>query len=1588
MVLLAFCPAALHAQQFAQVAPLSFTKVFGGADPLPQTISVANVGTAFNFSDSVSTSSGGTWLSATVCNLCAAPHVVTVTVQPLVTLAAGTYSGQVVLTSQGGAVSMTVPVTLTIAAAGTAFLDNLAGQMSFFVSTGRADSTSQDIQVRNGGAGTLNWTLAKSTADGGNWLTVSASSGTAPTLITVGVNVANLPGGGLTAGTFVGNLLITGGSTSVTVPVSVFVGNATFYQVNPINFTKVFAGADPLPQILTVPSNGTAFNFYATAVTATGGNWLSVSPVCNLCATPRAVTAIVTTSPTMAVGTYTGQILFRSQNGAMSITVSVTLTVAPAASSYFDNVPGQMSFYLKTNGTIVTTQDLEIRNGGQGTLNWTLTGSTADGGNWLNFSLTSGTAPSIVTVGVQVASLPNAGLVAGTFVGQLVFRASGSSVTVPVTVVVGDDVFNQVNAINFTKPYAGADPLPQNLTIATTGASFNFYATSSTATGGDWLSISPVCNLCAAPHTVTAIVTTSPSMAVGTYTGQILITSQNGAMSIIIPVTLTVAPTNLPYFDNVPGQMSFSIQTGSSGNPPSQSVNIRNAGPGTLSWTLDTSTSDGGNWLTASALSGTAPSSVTVSVLTQNLPNLGLIAGTFTGELVFRTNGSSVTVSVSVVVGDNILAQVNAISFTKPQNGADPLPQILTFASTGTSFNFYTTASSATGGNWLSITPICNLCAAPRAVVAKVSASPTLGPGTYTGQIVVTTQSGSMSLTVPVTLTVEPPASAFFDNVQGQIGFSFVTGSGNPPTQNVQIRNGGAGSLNWSLSTMTADGGNWLTVSASNGTAPANVAVGVNVANLPNLGLVAGTFTGRLLFHSTTGDVTIPVSVTVGPNVFVPLSALSFSTTSGGTNPLPQTLTVSSTGAAFNFYALSYNATGGNWLSISPVCNLCATPRAVSTMVAASPTLGAGTYTGQVVFTSQSGGMAMTVPVILNVTGPTTLTITKTHSGNFMQGQAGATYTVTVHDTGGTTSGTVTVTETVPAGMTLVSMAGTGWSCPTGGNTCTRSDVLTAGASYPSITVTVNVAGNASSPLVNGVSVSGGGSATATATDSTVINPPSALLGISKTHINSFWRGQLNASYSVIVTNTIGAGPTSGTVTVTESVPTGMTLVSMAGTGWTCPNGGTTCTRTDPLSGGSSYPPITVTVSIASNAPASLTNLVSVSGGGSPSANVGDLTLITPPPVALRFVPLPPCRVADTRKPNGPFGGPQIPGGGTRDFIIPNSACGVPATAQAYSLNVAVVPSGPLGYLTVWPAGQAQPVASTLNSLDGRIKSNAAIVPAGSGGAVTVFASNPTQVVLDINGYFVPATDPTALAFYPVTPCRVVDTRKPTAPLGGPSLTGGQGRTFPILSASACNIPATAQAYSLNFAAVPPGPLGYLTAWPTGQAQPVVASLNALTGTVTANAAIVPAGTGGAIDIFASNTTNLVIDINGYFAPAATGGLSLYNVTPCRVLDSRKPAGTPPFSGALDISVAGSACGIPVASQAYVLSATVVPPGALGYLSLWPQGQSQPVVSTLNALDGAVTSNLALVPTTNGSVSVFASNPTHLVLDISGYFAQ
>jgi hypothetical protein len=120
--------------------------------------------------------------------------------------------------------------------------------------------------------------------------------------------------------------------------------------------------------------------------------------------------------------------------------------------------------------------------------------------------------------------------------------------------------------------------------------------------------------------------------------------------------------------------------------------------------------------------------------------------------------------------------------------------------------------------------------------------------------------------------------------------------------------------------------------------------------------------------------------------------------------------------------------------------------------------------------------------------------------------------------------------------------------------------------------------------------------------------------------------------------------------------------------------------------------------------------------------------------------------------------------------------------------------------------------------------------------------------------------------FVAVTPCRVVDTRGPVGPYGGPALAANVTRAFNIEIGPCTGLPPAPSAYSLNFGAILPPADGFLTAWPAGTAQPTVSQLNFIAGEVVANAAIVPAGLGSSINVRVNvGPTNIYIDINGYF---------------------------------------------------------------------------------------------------------------------------
>lgn len=233
------------------------------------------------------------------------------------------------------------------------------------------------------------------------------------------------------------------------------------------------------------------------------------------------------------------------------------------------------------------------------------------------------------------------------------------------------------------------------------------------------------------------------------------------------------------------------------------------------------------------------------------------------------------------------------------------------------------------------------------------------------------------------------------------------------------------------------------------------------------------------------------------------------------------------------------------------------------------------------------------------------LTITKTHSGTPAQGQTGFVYTITVANAGtGPASGATTVQDTLPAGLTATAISGAGWACTLATLTCTRSDALAPGGSYPAISLTTNVAANAPATVTNIASVTNAGDVDPgnnTATDPANVTPtvpPGPDLSIAKTHSGDARAGQNGFAYVITVRN-LGPAASAGTVTVTDLLPPKLTATAITGAGWACALGATpTCTRSDSIVAGAAFAPITLTVNVAADAPATVTNVATVSGGG------------------------------------------------------------------------------------------------------------------------------------------------------------------------------------------------------------------------------------------------------------------------------------------------------------------------------------------------------------------------------------------------------
>ncbi|MBZ5603097.1 MAG: Ig-like domain repeat protein [Acidobacteriia bacterium] len=248
------------------------------------------------------------------------------------------------------------------------------------------------------------------------------------------------------------------------------------------------------------------------------------------------------------------------------------------------------------------------------------------------------------------------------------------------------------------------------------------------------------------------------------------------------------------------------------------------------------------------------------------------------------------------------------------------------------------------------------------------------------------------------------------------------------------------------------------------------------------------------------------------------------------------------------------------------------------------------------------------------VENPVSVSITEGHTGSapnnhFVQGEQTAQLTTSITNNGPGSTGDpdgnhpLTVTDTLNSAFSYVGFTGTGWSCSAVSQvvTCLHHGAIADTASYPLLTINVNVSATATTgPVSNSVQITGGGASSNSASDSITIDA-APVLSISKTHTGNFTQGQ-SAEWDIAVSNTAAGSNTVGTTNVSDALPSGYTITSIVGSGWNCAGSvGTatlSCASTQTVAGSSAFPTLQMTVSVPADSATSVSNTAKAWGGG------------------------------------------------------------------------------------------------------------------------------------------------------------------------------------------------------------------------------------------------------------------------------------------------------------------------------------------------------------------------------------------------------
>ncbi len=370
------------------------------------------------------------------------------------------------------------------------------------------------------------------------------------------------------------------------------------------------------------------------------------------------------------------------------------------------------------------------------------------------------------------------------------------------------------------------------------------------------------------------------------------------------------------------------------------------------------------------------------------------------------------------------------------------------------------------------------------------------------------------------------------------------------------------------------------------------------------------------------------------------------------------------------------------------------------------------------------------------------------------------------------------------------------------------------------------------------------------------------------------------------------------------------------------------------------------------------------------------------PTVPVAYNAVTPVRILDTRTSGGPLGQ-----GRSRNLVVAGVTPGAPAGATAVVMNVTVTNTTAASFLTVYPAGNARPVASNLNWTQGKTVANLVEVPLGAGGTVTIYnRAGSTNVAVDLEGYFALPSG-TAGQEVALTPARITDTRSGSGlPNAGSTLAAGG--TLDVQVTGAGGVPgAGVSAAILNVTATNTTAASFMTVWPVGDTRPTASNLNWVAGQTVPNRVIAPVGTGGKVSVYNSvGGADVIVDVTGYFTDSTASGALFVPQVPHRILDTRFHAALGP-GGIFTLPIAGNS-GVPSTATAVILNVTATNTTAGSFLTVYPSTATRPTASDLNWKAGVTVPNLVVATLgATGAVTFYnQAGSTDVVVDLFGYF--